>query len=291
MKMDSEQVLDSIFLSYNKILKRFQLLGVTTKYGKEITHKDLRKAIEVMLKKHPTCRWRSEKVKSRKYFILAEGYAWLTQVYFQKEKSLIDADVDFFEDRIRQYEELLKVEHNKIVGSGTNLDTARFIQFLAKEVTCNPKDVEAYVIGEHGNSSVALWSNARIKGISIDKFLDNIDNEDKFKEEVSEKIRDKAFQIIKGKGATHFGIANCLLDFTRAILLDEKKIIMTSAYLDGEYNNKGLYTGVPAVIGANGCEKILEMDISKKEQEMFDKSCKDLEGKIRCTMQLINVFG
>lgn len=113
MKMDSEQVLDSIFLSYNKILKRFQLLGVTTKYGKEITHKDLRKAIEVMLKKHPTCRWRSEKVKSRKYFILAEGYAWLNQVYFQKEKSLTDADVDFFEDRIRQYEELLKVEHHE----------------------------------------------------------------------------------------------------------------------------------------------------------------------------------
>ena len=113
MKMDSEQVLDSIFLSYNKILKRFQLLGVTTKYGKEITHKDLRKAIEVMLKKHPTCRWRSEKVKSRKYFILAEGYAWLTQVYFQKEKSLIDADVEFFETRIKLYEDFLKVERNK----------------------------------------------------------------------------------------------------------------------------------------------------------------------------------
>lgn len=176
--------------------------------------------------------------------------------------------------------------YNKIVGSGTNLDTARFIQFLAKEISCNPKDVEAYVIGEHGNSSVALWSNARIKGISIDKFLDNIDNEDKFKEEVSEKIRDKAFQIIKGKGATHFGIANCLLDFTRAILLDEKKIIMTSAYLDGEYNNKGLYTGVPAVIGANGCEKILEMDISKNEQEMFDKSCKDLEENYKLAQEV-----
>ena len=111
MKMDSEQVLDSIFLSYNKILKRFKLLGVTTKDGKEITHEDLRKAVEVMLKKHPTCRWSSEKVKSRKYFILAEGYAWLNQVYFQNEKSLTDADVDFFKDRIGQYEELLKVEH------------------------------------------------------------------------------------------------------------------------------------------------------------------------------------
>lgn len=113
MQRSSEQALDSIFLSYNKILNRFQLLGVTTKYGKEITHEDLRKAIEVMLKKHPTCRWRSEKVKSKKYFILDEGYVQLIQVYFNEEKSLIDADVDFFEDRIRQYEELLKIQHDE----------------------------------------------------------------------------------------------------------------------------------------------------------------------------------
>lgn len=113
MYRDSEKALESIFVSYNKILKRFKLLGVTTKYGKEVTHEDLRKAVGVMLKKHPTCRWRSEKVKSRKYFILAEGYAWLNQVYFQNEKSLTDADVDFFEDRIEQYEELLKVEHHE----------------------------------------------------------------------------------------------------------------------------------------------------------------------------------
>ena len=64
MRRDSEQAFDSIFLSYNKILKRFKLIGVTTKCGKEVTHEDLRKAIAVMLKKHPTCRWRSEKLKS-----------------------------------------------------------------------------------------------------------------------------------------------------------------------------------------------------------------------------------
>ena len=113
MYRDSEQALESIFVSYNKILKRIKLLGVTTKCGKEITHGDLRKAVNVMLKKHPTCRWRSEEVKSRKYFILDEGYAWLLQVYFNKEKSLIDADVEFFEDRIKQYEELLKIEHEE----------------------------------------------------------------------------------------------------------------------------------------------------------------------------------
>lgn len=113
MWSDSEQVLDSIFLPYNKILKRFHSLGVTTKHEKEISHIDLRKAIDVMIEKHPTCRWRSEKVRNRKYFVLIEGFAWLNQVYFQQEKPLIDADIDFFEDRIRQYEELLKVNHNE----------------------------------------------------------------------------------------------------------------------------------------------------------------------------------
>lgn len=113
MYTDSQQILDSIFLSYNKILNRLHALGITTKHGKEISHMDLRKAIDVMVEKHPTCRWRSEKIRSRKYFVLIEGYYWLTQVYFQKEKSLINADIDFFRLRIKQYEELLKIEHNE----------------------------------------------------------------------------------------------------------------------------------------------------------------------------------
>ena len=111
--MTPESKLDSVFLSYEKILRRFNLWGVTTKNGKEITHTDLRKAVNVMLKKHSTCRWRSEKIKSNNCYILIEGFAWLQQVYFQKEKSLIDADVDFFEDRIKQYEELLKIEYEE----------------------------------------------------------------------------------------------------------------------------------------------------------------------------------
>ena len=113
MYVNSEQALDSVFLSYDKILKKLHLLGLTTKQGKEITELDLRKAIDVMLEKHPTCRWRSEKIRSRKYFILIEGYYWLLNVYFQKENLLIDADINFFEDRIKLYEELLKVEENK----------------------------------------------------------------------------------------------------------------------------------------------------------------------------------
>ena len=135
MYFNSEQALDSIFLSYDKILKKLHIRGLTTKQCKEITELDLRKAIDVMLEKHPTCRWRSEKIRSRKYFILIEGYYWLLNVYFQKEKSLIDADINFFEDRIRLYEELLKVENNQNWWN-ENMDIKQLCKYFdRKEIT------------------------------------------------------------------------------------------------------------------------------------------------------------
>lgn len=106
--------LDNIFLSYNKILKRLQMLEITTKTGKEITHKDLRKAICVMEEKHSNCRWKSEKIRSKRHYILIEGFYWLINVYFNKEKKLIDADIDFFESRIKQYEELLEIDPKEL---------------------------------------------------------------------------------------------------------------------------------------------------------------------------------
>lgn len=110
MYRDSESELDKIFMSYNKILSRFKSFNIKTKNGKDITHKDLRKAISVMIKKHPTCRWQSDKIRNRKYYILFEGYLWLMYVYFQTEKKQIDADIDFFEMRIKEYEKLLKID-------------------------------------------------------------------------------------------------------------------------------------------------------------------------------------
>lgn len=115
--LDSERELDKIFLSYNKILTRLNKQGCKTKNGKEVTHKDLRKAILVMQEKHPTCRWRSNKVKSRKFFILNEGYWWLVDVFFQDQKDLIDADIEFFEERIKMYEDFLKVQPKELFNS------------------------------------------------------------------------------------------------------------------------------------------------------------------------------
>lgn len=151
MYVNSEQALDSVFLSYDKILKKLHLLGLTTKQGKEITELDLRKAIGVMLEKHTTCRWRSEKIRSRKYFILIEGYYWLSNVYFQKEKSLIDADINFFEDRIKQYEELVKVEKNKNWWN-EDMDIKQLCKYFdKKEITIRKAIKKMYDSGFENN--------------------------------------------------------------------------------------------------------------------------------------------
>lgn len=105
---------DKVFMSYNKILKLLNILNVKTKTGKEITHTDLRQAVLIMLKKHPTCRWRSTRHRSRRYLILYEGYLWLRYVYFQNEIKQIDADIDFFEFRINEYEKVLELEHKNL---------------------------------------------------------------------------------------------------------------------------------------------------------------------------------
>lgn len=113
-KIYSSDELDNVFLSYDKILIRLKYQNVKTKDGNEITHKDLRKAITIMQKKHKKSRWKSEKVKSKNSYILIEGYYWLVYVYFNNEKTLIDADIDFFEERIKLYEDLLKLESKKL---------------------------------------------------------------------------------------------------------------------------------------------------------------------------------
>ena len=111
MITDSVQEIEKIFISYNRILYKFNLLKIKTKGGKEITHKDLRQAVNIMDKKHPSCRWKQIRYgfKKNKHYILSEGFYWLLDVYFQNDKSLIDADIDFFEMRIKLYEDLLKV--------------------------------------------------------------------------------------------------------------------------------------------------------------------------------------
>ncbi|MCI8487063.1 MAG: hypothetical protein HFJ20_08495 [Clostridia bacterium] len=110
MVTDSEKELDKIYLSYSKILHRLKIQNIKTAKGKEITEVDLRQAIIIMNKKHYGCRWKQRKIKGNRCYILIEGYYWLIYVYFQNDKKQIDADIDFFTLRIKQYEELLNIQ-------------------------------------------------------------------------------------------------------------------------------------------------------------------------------------
>ena len=198
MYVNSEQALDSVFLSYDKILKKLHLLGLTTKQGKEITELDLRKAIDVMLEKHSTCRWRSEKIRSRKYFILIEGYYWLLNVYFQKEKSLIDADINFFEDRIKLYEELLKVEKNKNWWN-EDMDIKQLCKYFdRKEITIRKSIKKMCDNGFENykiliNNKVVIFSNGvewLCKNIFKQKYLELLE---KYKMELTELYVEKGY--------------------------------------------------------------------------------------------------
>ena len=198
MYVNSEQALDSVFLSYDKILKKLHLHGLTTKQGKEITELDLRKAIDVMIKKHSTCRWRSEKIKSRKYFILIEGYYWLVNVYFQKEKSLIDADIDFFEDRIKLYEELLKVENNQNWWNG-DMDIKQLCKYFDKKEITIRKAIKKMCDNGFGQYKFLIKDKVLISGKGVKWLSKNVFKKkylellEKYKMELTELYIEKGY--------------------------------------------------------------------------------------------------
>lgn len=123
MITDTEKELEKICLSYNKILRKLKLQNVKTKNGKEITSMDLRQAILIMDKKHHSCRWKVKKFDSKRHYILIEGYYWLMFVYFQKGKKFIDTDIEFFETRIKQYEELLHIKPKILWNDDMNISS------------------------------------------------------------------------------------------------------------------------------------------------------------------------
>ena len=137
----------------------------------------------------------------------------------------------------------------------------------------NPRNVHAYVIGEHGDSEFVAWSNAMISVKPIPRLAQ--ENEKLIEElrQIAAHVRESAYEIIKAKGATYYGIGMVLARLTRAILNDENSIFSVSAYLKGEYGEKGLYIGVPAVVNRNGVREVLEMELSDDEKEQFRNSC------------------
>lgn len=167
---------------------------------------------------------------------------------------------------------------NKVIGSGTTLDTARLRHYIGSRAGVSPKAIQAYVLGEHGDSSVVAFSQIKIESVPLKK-LEKIHKitESNYEKLLEEPVRRKAYEIIDRKGATYYGIGNCVAGILRAIIDDSNEVLPVSTYLNGEYGVKDIFTGVPSVLTRDGVKMILELDLNSKEKKKFSESIKILK--------------
>lgn len=165
----------------------------------------------------------------------------------------------------------------QVIGSGTTLDTARLRFLVGKYFDINPRNIHAYVIGEHGDSEFVPWSQALI---STKPVIDVIKQNNNFSMKellnIQEEVRTSAQIIIKAKQATYYGIGMALTRITKAILRDENSVLTVSSMLNGEFGEHNVTIGVPAVINRNGIKDILELNLNNEEISKFKNSCETL---------------
>lgn len=160
----------------------------------------------------------------------------------------------------------------KVIGSGTVLDTARLRFLLGKYLGVSDKNVHAYIMGEHGDSSFVPWEHSYI---GCKKILDVIKDNHKNVQDLDKiyvEVRDSAYEIIEKKKATYYGIGLGLVHIIQNILNDTNQILTVSAYLDGQYGQKDIYIGVPCIINCNGVREILELKLDIENQRKLDNS-------------------
>ena len=166
----------------------------------------------------------------------------------------------------------------RVIGSGTSLDTARFRQAIAELVDVDARNVHAYILGEHGDSEFPVWSHANVAGLQIYEWVkDNPEVDEEALVNLFFGVRDAAYEIIEKKGATFYGIAVALARITRAILNDESAVFPLSVYLEGQYGQNDIYIGAPAVINAKGIQNIIEIPLTDAEKDRMDASAKELK--------------
>lgn len=168
---------------------------------------------------------------------------------------------------------------NRVIGSGTVLDTARLKYLLGRKLQVDSRSVHAVIIGEHGDSELAVWSGANISGIDLDHFceLRQIEHFHETMEQIYKEVRDSAYDIIERKGATYYGIAMAVARIAYSIILDERSVLPISTCLNGEYGLSGLCMSIPSIVGKAGVEKVLDIPMSDRENEQLAASAEQLK--------------
>ncbi|MEQ6375904.1 L-lactate dehydrogenase [Bacillaceae bacterium S4-13-56] len=178
---------------------------------------------------------------------------------------------------------------HQVIGSGTILDTARFRFLLGRYFDVDSRNIHAYIIGEHGDSELPVWSNASIGARDIQDLINS--NPNKYPpsdlENIFVNVRDAAYHIIQRKGATYYGIAMGLVRLTKAILHNENSVLTVSCYCEGQYGEDDVYIGVPAIVNREGIREIVELPLNEKEKEQFARSSKILKDTLTPVLQKI----
>ena len=163
-------------------------------------------------------------------------------------------------------------DYHRVLGSGTSLDTSRLRYLIGERLGIGPKNIHAYVIGEHGDSEFVPWSNATVGLQNIDKFLSDTE-----KDAISEEVKNAAYRIIERKGATYYGIGMCLVYITNAILGNENTIITVSTY-DKENN---VFIGVPTIVNKRGAKGRVYVDLTEEESLKLKHSIEVIQEAIQ----------
>ena len=168
----------------------------------------------------------------------------------------------------------------RVFGSGTVLDTARLRYLLGEHLDVDNRSVHAFIVGEHGDSEIALWSSATVSGVPLHDFCEMrgyFDHENAMRE-IGESVKKSAYRIIERKGATYYGIAMAVLRICEAVVRDEKSILPVSAALHGEFGIEDVTLSVPAIVGKEGVEKIVPVSLSEDERTRLHYSADVLRG-------------
>ena len=178
--------------------------------------------------------------------------------------------------------ELSGMNPRRVIGSGTTLDTARLRYMLGELLTCDPRSIHAYIIGEHGDTEFVPWSQANLGAKSILELVDESEGKISFSDltHIEEEVRTAGKRIIEAKKATYYGIGMSLNRITKAILGNENTVLTVSAQVRGEYDEKDIFVGVPALVNANGIQKILKFNLTDEELAKFHKSANRIRESI-----------
>ena len=168
---------------------------------------------------------------------------------------------------------------HKVIGSGTVLDTARLKYLLSRHLDVDSRSIHAFIIGEHGDSELAVWSAANVSGIPLNHFcelrgyFDHMESMDR----IYKSVRDSAYEIIEKKGATYYGVAMAVCRIAESVIRNEHSIMPISVYLDGLYGLHDICLSIPTVVGQEGAEKVLDIPLDLMEMGKLVYSAEELK--------------